>query len=179
MKPRIQKSAWSAGLLLSITAQAVFASEPQAAPNQSASSPPVHWRDVALDGDGKLRGQIVDQTAASKSRVRVDVYQQNRFVLSTETNHRGEFAIKGLKGGLYQVVASCPTGESGVALFRIWTNRTAPPAAISDAVMVIRQDIVRGQWCANPAAFFSRPAVAAAIITAAVLIPIAVNNSGS
>jgi hypothetical protein len=179
MKSPIRRSALLAGLLIYMIAQPAIAFEPHETPHQAAPASVVRWYDVSLDGNGAMHGHILNQSGASISHAKVSVYRLNQIVLSTETNDQGEFTIRGLRGGLYQVVASNANGESGVALYRVWAAGTAPPSSISDVVMVMRQEVVRGQWCANPAAFFTKPVVAAAVLTTAAVLPIVINNSGS
>ncbi len=145
--------------------------------------------DVVLDGAGTLTGKVIDSGGTAETGVPVVVVQQGHVVGRTVTDSQGNFAMCGLGGGCYEIVA----GQT-VALARLWTNGTAPPAATTSALVVADSTVIRGQGCGQGCGpgcghgcgklkcLLHNPWVLAAGIGAAIAIPIAAHdddNSGS
>ena len=135
--------------------------------------------DVKLAPGGILRGRIVDVRGMGVAQVYVFVRQASGELTTTKTDFRGDFAIRGLRGGVHQLVAG-PEGR----VLRAWAPQTAPPAAREGVLIVMGQDVVLGQRHTGPIGRFwgnakyplTKPLVMTGIIAAAVAIPIAVNN---
>jgi hypothetical protein len=126
-------------------------------------------RDIALQENGLLKGQVLDTQGAPVTGVPVAVVQQGKVIAATKTDATGHFAITGLKGGVFQVV----TAQGGAA-YRLWAPRTAPPAAQADALIVNGDTVVRGGM--GGAGFLSNPWVLGGIVAAAIAIPLAMDD---
>lgn len=130
--------------------------------------------DVALQQGGLFAGKVVNAQGAPIAKTPVSVQQAGQEVASTVTNEEGVFAVQGLRGGLYQVVAA-----DGAVTYRLWTAETAPPAANQSALIVTGDAIVNGQY--GPpggggvmAWVREHPLLVGAGVAAAIAIPLAV-----
>lgn len=126
--------------------------------------------DVALEQGGTLVGQAVDAQGKPLAHIAVALRQEHREVACTSADASGGFAVSGLRGGTYHITA----GRAG-GTFRLWAANTAPPSAMRAALLVEDGVQVRGQ---NPlCGCLSNPWVLAAIVTAAIAVPIIVHNT--
>ena len=109
---------------------------------QAADGPaePVAIRDVALDSDGDLRGTLVTADGKPDADKPVVLLKGSEVVGLAKTKSDGKFAIRQVRPGLYELAPAKSTG-----LYRVWTARTAPPAAQSAALLVQGDTIIRGQ----------------------------------
>jgi len=156
---RIRWAAWtlaSAGLLVpQATLQA-------AGPTEMAANPAAVGAaavgDVALSAGGVLRGQVLNPQGAPIAGTAVTVLASGREVASVQTDARGNFAVEGLRGGSYTVVA----GHGG-GLYRLWTENSAPPQASSGVLIVSGQSVQRGQ---SGGGGFFRPATWGVLVLA-------------
>ncbi len=139
--------------------------------------------DVELAEGGRLFGQVVDTQGAPMAGSPVVLHTDGREVVKATTDANGRFEIVGLRGDTYHV-----STEGGGGAYRMWAPRTSPPGAARGVSIAVSSDpVVRAQYGAcGPCApsgfwgFVSNPWVSAALITAAIAIPIAVSNdSGS
>jgi hypothetical protein len=136
--------------------------------------------DVALTDGGVLVGQVVDPQGAALRKAPVSLFQRDREIARTLTDHQGYFAVRGLRGGVYQIAAA-----QGHGIFRVWTPGTAPPSCQQGALLIAGDPTFRGQCsgpCGGPSAgpmgyWLSSPCVVGAIIGAAVAVPMAIHNS--
>ncbi len=135
----------------------------------AASSPRPTTFDLALQRDGLLVGQVIDANGMPQAHVPVTLYADNRELGSTTTNDQGVFAFEGVRSGVYTIAAA-----DGVAQYRVWQPRLAPPGAAQNAVVVARQDLTRGQVPGRLGMFLSRPLVIAGVVAAAIAIPLAI-----
>lgn len=110
-----------------------------AAPPVAATAPASPVTDVALAG-GHLNGRVVDAQGVSLNGAMVVVRQNGQEVARTTSDRNGQFSVGGLKGGVYNVSAGNSEGT-----YRVWTERTAPPAAKNGVVMVSSASPVRSQ----------------------------------
>lgn len=145
---------------------------PLSAAPQGALAP----RDVVLHQGNVLVGQVVDAQGASQPNTTVTVANHETEVATVQTDAEGKFSITGLPGGVYRVAA----GQNH-NIYRVWAPNTAPPIAQKSVMMVVGQDVVRGQYGYTPGPFTSmaqwcadHPVMCAAIVGAAIAIPIAV-----
>ena len=134
-------------------------------------APPV-VTDVQLRDGGVLVGQLVDAQGAPVRAMPVSLRQNDREVASTLTDESGYYTVSNLQGGIYQVAS-----PNGSAAYRLWSPGTAPPAAQQGALLVVGDEVVRGQF--GMWGFLTNPWVVAGLIAAAIAVPIAVSNSGS
>ena len=130
--------------------------------------PPIH--DLILDQGGKLRGQVVRSQNAPVANTKVIVISGRKKVAETTTDADGRFEFAGLRAGMYAVGSA-----AGFGVYRTWTAEVAPPSALSAALIVEDERVVRGQgqlwyWMTNPF-------IVSALIAALIAIPIAVNNN--
>jgi hypothetical protein len=128
--------------------------------------------DVQLDPQGSLRGMVLNPQGIPLAKIPLVLRRGPEEVARTSTDPLGRFSVAGLRGGTYQLVAG------GYAkLFRVWTARSAPPQAKQAALLVVGDDVLRGQ---QPLGEFlcSDCVLCTALVAAAIAIPIAVYNSG-
>lgn len=154
-----------------------------AAPPPKPAKPAVV--DVALRDGGVLLGQVVDPQGKGVEGTTVALRHQDREVVRTSTGAEGYFAVKEVRGGVYQIAS----GENG-GVYRLWAPGTAPPAAYEGALLVAYQTegqpvVVRGQSPAHVPqgakvkTFLANPLVIGGIVATAVAVPVAIHNSRS
>ena len=139
------------------------------ASNETAAPQP-RITDVALAEDGALHGVVVDGQAVPVPSVPVVLSQADRQVATTLSDAQGRFTLTAVRGGVYQITAG-----QGVAVYRVWTAASAPPAASKIALVNAQPQIVRGQmpfWDL----FRTDAFLITAIVATAVAIPVAVHN---
>ncbi len=129
-------------------------------------------RDVALQKDGMLVGQLVDRNGQPQAGVPVTILSDNKPVATATTDKNGIFTFRGLRGGLYHL-----TGANGGCSL----PSMAAPARRSRFLPSRRGDC-RGGSCAWPvscsaARILTRPLVIAGIVGAAIAIPVAIAAS--
>ncbi len=137
-----------------------------AAPNR-----PQLVTDVELRQGGILLGQVVDPQGMPLAKVSVSLQDQAREIARAKTDANGYFAVRGLRGGVYQIVAA-----EGHGAFRLWTPGHAPPTSHKGALVVAGRQAVRGQ-CGVLNFWLSNPWVVAGIVATAVAVPVAVHNA--
>ena len=117
-----------------------FAAEPKRESNLEARS----VQDVARAEGGIFRGQLIDPAGALLPGVPLTLHRNGVEVGSFSTDHHGSFAIGGLAGGAYELVAG-----STHHFYRLWSHGTAPPTAVAstEPCTVAMRDvsIARGQ----------------------------------
>lgn len=158
------------GVMVSLAAIGFLLPQPLVAGNPAPASAVV---DVALRDGGVLIGQVVDEQGAAVENVGVSLRYQDRDLTASKTTKEGYFAFKGLRGGVYQVVAA-----KGHGVYRVWSPGTAPPAAQEGALVVSGDKVVRGQQSGGGfRAFITNPLVIAGIVATAIAVPVAIHNS--
>ena len=130
--------------------------------------------DVALAEGGTLIGQVVNPEGAALPDVPVSLWSKDQKVATAKTDATGGFAVRGLRGGVYQVVAG-----SGRREFRFWKPGTAPPLARQGVLVVAGGDTVRGNLPGMGALRFwlSDPWIVAGVVATAVAVPVAIYNA--
>lgn len=131
-------------------------------------APPVV--DVAMTDGGVLQGQVVDLQGGGVAGVPVSVKAQNQEVVQTTTTEGGKFTIKGLRDGVYQLVAG-----KGQGVYRVWASKTAPPSAQKNAIVYTQG----GGGGGGLKMFLANPIVIAGLVATAIAVPVALANSGS
>lgn len=167
----VRGSVWLAGLGMILPEGALAAAGAAASqPATSVAAPQGAVTDVQLDAGGVLRGQLVDPQGKPVAGATVGVWQQEKQLALTMTDGQGDFAIEGLRGGVYRLSA----GKGG-GMYRCWANQTSPPGAQSKALLVNGGTVVRGQ---GPVVnFLTNPWVLVGLVGAAIAIPIALANN--
>jgi hypothetical protein len=127
--------------------------------------------DVALASGGVFAGQVVDAEGRPQADTVVAVFQQQQVVATVLADQQGQFSIRGLQGGMYQVTAG-----SKMTNYRLWAADTAPPTAQRSALLVSGQDVVRGQGSSRLRYWLTNPWVLAVGVATAIAVPIALSN---
>lgn len=111
--------------------------------SQKASRPAVAKiaADVSQSSSGLFAGRIVDHTGAVVENADVVVRQGATEVARSQTDKDGMFSVKNLKPGTYQVSSGTTEGH-----FRVWNEKTAPPSARKNALIVLGHNGARGQY---------------------------------
>jgi len=131
--------------------------------------------DVALMDGGVLVGQVVDPQGTGLAGIPVSLRSGGQELGASKTVGNGGFAFRGLRSGVYQVVA----GE-GHGAYRLWESGMAPPAAQPGALIVSGVETVRGQnGVRRLRNMLANPWIVAGIIATAVAVPVAIHNSDS
>ena len=131
-------------------------------------------QDIGLQAGGRLVGQVVDSESVPQAGIRLAVVSNGEAVAMAATDAQGRFEVRGLNAGVYGI----QTEHSGT-VYRVWAPNTAPPAAVEQAMVVNDSTVVRGQGFANHFAWLANPWVLAAIVAAAIAIPLAVDGDAS
>ncbi|MEK6259143.1 MAG: carboxypeptidase-like regulatory domain-containing protein [Planctomycetota bacterium] len=97
--------------------------------------------DIALTTGGTFSGRVVDHAGKVLEGAQVTVRQGKSEIGKTVTNKEGLYSFKNLKGGVYQVASGNTEGS-----FRVWAEKTAPPAAKEHALLVMGEKGARGQF---------------------------------
>jgi hypothetical protein len=99
--------------------------------------------DIELASGGMLTGRVVDATGLPTEGARVSLHQGKQLIAESVTDKSGVYAFKNLRGGVYRVSSA----NSQLAI-RVWKDKTAPPNAKSQALLVTGQNSARGQLAA-------------------------------
>lgn len=127
--------------------------------------------DVELDPEGSLRGFAINVHGVPVAGAPVVVFNADREVARTSTDALGCFSVDGLRGGKYQV-----TIGRYARLVRTWAAGTAPPNTKRGAMIVVGDNVVRGQMCLKDF-LCSDCVIITALVAAMIAVPIAVHNS--
>jgi hypothetical protein len=159
-----------AGLGLLIPPTSLSAADPQRPVPATPGAEALQITDVALAPGGTLVGQVVDSAGVGVAGAAVTVRHNETVVASTVSTAQGNFAIRGLQGGVFQVSAG-----QGLGIYRLWAPETAPPAAGKSALIVSDATTVRGQT-SRIGQFLTNPLVVAGIVAVAVAVPVTVHE---
>ena len=113
----------------------------QLAPVVAAEKTVLQPTDVALTSGGVLTGQLTDVKGVALPTAPVAIFTQGKEVVRVQTDQNGAFAVKGLKGGVYQVAS-----PGHIGTYRLWAPNTAPPSAKNGLMMVANGDLALGQY---------------------------------
>jgi hypothetical protein len=140
-----------------------------AADGQSAKQQPVKRAqksqipDVTLTA-GAFSGRVVDHSGTPLEGAEVVIKQGKTEVTRVVTDKKGVFTAKNMKGGVYQVSSGNTDG-----VFRLWTEKAAPPVAKGQALLVMGENGARGQFGAiDPTIVLLTAGVIAAVVLAAI-----------
>ena len=96
--------------------------------------------DVGLTQGGTFAGRVVDHTGAAMEGAEVVIKQGKTEVTRTITDKQGSFVASNLKGGVYTVASGATEGT-----YRVWSEKTAPPSASEQVLIVTGKNGARGQ----------------------------------
>jgi hypothetical protein len=97
--------------------------------------------DVALQEDGVIRGRVLHSDGRPIDGSRVVIKKGERIAAAVISEANGQFQVKGLASGVYQI--ETPTGYG---TYRFWTKDAAPPSAMTHALLVSKEPVLRGQF---------------------------------
>jgi hypothetical protein len=166
--------AWAActGMFLPSFARADdFRPRPVQASVPAGALPATTITDVVLGADGMLVGQVLHAAGQPAVDTPVMVRQNGREVAATWTDSRGDFAIRGLRGGVYELSAGQSHG-----LYRLWAAQTEPPSAQRGVLIVAESSLARGQSPVGVLGYLMNPWVLATAASTAIAVPIALTN---
>ncbi len=127
---------------LFVVAAAIFAmAVPQAgfaAGNAVPPAPADVVQDVALDANHSLAGQVFDPQGRPHAGTVIVMRKDGRPIAQTTTGRDGKFAFAQLRPGVYEIASGDSSG-----VYRVWANRTAPPAATAGILLVDDNGVVR------------------------------------
>jgi hypothetical protein len=136
--------------------------------------------DVALQSQGCFVGRVTKTDGHPEAHAAFAIYNDQGLVVRGFADQQGLVTVDGLQGGVYQLVVGMESH-----LLRLWADRTAPPSAIREVLLVQDPGVVRAQWAApRPLNNLARrvkfgarnPLVFGAVLTAAVGVPVIVHN---
>jgi len=134
--------------------------------------------DVSVN-QGVVIGSVINASARPVSGIRVRLAHQNTVIATAVSDENGQFIVKNLRSGNH-------TLQIGATQHRVrfWSEQSAPPSASSQMVIVVNEELVRGQGCAEEctagssvlSSMTSNP-VPLLLIGGAVAATIAISNS--
>ena len=130
--------------------------------------------DVALQENGVLKGQILNTDGIPQSNSQVVMVKEGKLLATAMTDTHGEFAVAGVSPGVYQIESP----EAG-GVYRVWAQRTAPPAAKHGVLMVGDKSVARAQIFGDTYGPAIRGAIAGAAIATGVGFALDYNPPGS
>jgi hypothetical protein len=151
---------------------------------------PPRATDVTLGPDGLLSGRVLDAQGAPAANLPVSLQlfnvggnAQNPEIAAVVTDPQGHFAIRGVRGGLYQLIT-----PQGRGIYRLWVSGTAPsPSAPQVATLVVGGDTVRGAPPQGAGAagaahgtwkyWLTNPLVIGGVVATAIVVPVAIANA--
>jgi hypothetical protein len=154
-----------ATLGLAIPNPKLFAADQHTNPTAAKRSQKSQIPDVTLAA-GVFSGRVIDHAMNPLEGAEVVIKQGKNEVARTVTDKKGVFAVKNLKGGVYQVTSGNTDG-----VFRVWTEKTAPPVAKGQALLVMGENGARGQFGAiDPTIVLLTAGVIAAVVLSAIAV---------
>jgi len=136
-----------------------------ATPAPSQGSPVA---DVQLQPGGVLVGQVVTPENTAVAGTEVVLRTGPKQMVKGKTDHQGYFAFAGLRDGVYQVEAA-----KGSGIYRVWSQKIAPPAAKPGALIVAGKQTVRGQGIGGG---LWNWVIVGGVVATAIAVPLAINN---
>lgn len=122
--------------------------------------------DISMTAGGTLSGRVVDHAGKPLEGAQVSLRQDKKEISTTITNKEGLYSFKNLKGGIYGVSSGKTDG-----IFRVWTEKSAPPSAKGHALLVMGENGARGQFGgADPWLVILTAGVIAAVVLSAITL---------
>lgn len=97
--------------------------------------------DAKLGKEGAFTGRTIRSDGTPVVGATVVVISGKTEVGQSVTDEQGNFAVKDLKSGLYEVRSGATVG-----IYRLWTDKTAPPSAKPHGLLVLGENGARGQY---------------------------------
>ncbi len=108
--------------------------------SKSPTRPTSAILDVQLASDGTLTGEVMNAKREPVKNATISVRSGRNEIAQVRSSDDGTFSVKGLKPGVYHVVAG-----TGQGLYRVWTTTSAPPKAMAKVKIVSDRTVVRAQ----------------------------------
>lgn len=122
--------------------------------------------DLALTKGGTMTGRVCDHSGKVLEGAKVTLKQNNKVVGTTVTDKDGVYSFKNLKTGIYHPVSGNTEG-----VFRVWSEKAAPPSAKEHALLVMGENGARGQFgSVDPTLVVLTAGVIAAVVLSAIAI---------
>ena len=131
----MRQKIFCSSMLLLLVPQLAIAAKPQLRAKEPMLT------DIALQRGGILVGRVVAKKGALSEKQTIVIRQNNKLVAEVTTGKNGQFMVKGLQGGIYEIASNQRSGN-----FRAWAEDTAPPSAKQFALLIDSDEVVRGQW---------------------------------
>lgn len=103
-----------------------------------ASAQQTKVTDVALQQNGALVGQVVDQQGVAQANAEVALLSGDQEIARASTNASGYFAMQDIQGGQYLLLSA-----EGATVVRAWAPNTAPPMAVEAARVIEGDQVMR------------------------------------
>lgn len=126
--------------------------------------------DVRLNEQHTLQGRLVDLEGGPLANRQLHLLYSGTPIAQTTSDAEGRFEFSQVSVGMYQL-----RFDSYAVNCRVWSPRTAPPAARPELVVLAAPDTIRGQQPLH--AVFRNPLFIGLVIAAAVAIPLATQGS--
>ena len=97
--------------------------------------------DAKLDKDGAFTGRTIEHDGTPVVGAVVVVRSGQTEIGQSVTDEQGNFSVKNLKSGVYEVSSGATTGS-----YRFWSEATAPPSAKPHGLLVLGPNGARGQY---------------------------------
>ena len=139
MKSRLKVAVFGLACWGMLTPATTLNAATKSAANQKTTKQ-VKVADVSLHKGGMVVGKVVDGQGKAVFGVPVVVRHKGRNVAVVKTDNKGRYAVKGLRGGIHQIVAANTTQA-----VRLWSADAAPPQARKSTLLVAAGKVIRGQ----------------------------------
>lgn len=131
--------------------------------------------DIRLDARNTLQGVLVSPQGTPLPNRSVTVFRPDspKAVVRTKSDRQGRFQIAGITPGIYHLRVE----PDSLATVRVWEAKTAPPSARDQLLVVVGNQMVRGQQRVDELLTIDDKLVVGGMVAAAIAIPIAIANS--
>lgn len=127
------------GLMMPQTRLMADLPQPKALVNKSTAVTRIP--DLVMTDGTTVTGRVCNHTGKFLEGAKVQLKQDNKTISSTVTDKDGVYSFKGVKSGVYHMSSGNTEG-----VFRVWTEKTAPPTAKEHALLVMGENGARGQF---------------------------------
>ncbi|MBX3437025.1 MAG: carboxypeptidase regulatory-like domain-containing protein [Planctomycetaceae bacterium] len=133
-------------------------------PLKTFDRPAISIIDVALNDEGLVRGRVLTAEGKPVDGAQVVIRREDELLHKMITNEQGQFSAKGLRPGVYTIA----TVSSG-GLYRLWPKTIAPPAAREQALLMVKEPVVRAQYGSGALAAWTSIGVGVAGLTVGII----------
>ncbi len=148
---------------------------------QMQSSPPTAIVDIALSDKATLTGRLTTPDGTPLKNRTVTLSSGTTVLKTTKSDSNGYFVFQEVSAGSLAVESDDCSQH-----LRVWPQASAPPIAQSEAKLVCRPPVVRGQFGStmggftapsiHPAQYLRHPATAFGVIGMAIAAPLAIHE---